>query len=107
MSSYTKSHRRRHEPALDGLPEHMHYVDRGCDVSASCLQCPLPQCRFDDPAWYQAYKREARDKEVLAACEDGLSVFEVARQFGISPRTVHRAVRRVWGGGRPAASQVA
>ena len=107
MSSYAKSHRRRHEPILDGLPEHTHYVDRGCDVSASCLRCPLPQCRFDDPAWYQAYKREARDREVLAACEDGLSVFEVARQFGISPRTVYRAVQRVGAGEPPAAVQVA
>ena len=96
MRAYTKSHRRRHEPVLDGLPELMHYADTGCEVSPSCLVCPLPQCKFDDPVWYQEYKRQGRDVQVLAAYQDeGLSVFEVARRFNVSPRTVHRALRRI------------
>jgi hypothetical protein len=95
MSNYGRSYRRRHEPFLDGLPEQMHYSDTGCEVSMSCLECPLPQCKFDDPAWYQAYKRQGRDMEVVWAYkEERLSVFQVARRFGVSPRTVHRAIRR-------------
>ena len=58
--------------------------------------CTLPQCKFDDPAWYQALRRQGRDLELQAAHEqERLSVFEVARRFRISPRTVHRALRRV------------
>ena len=96
MRIYARSHRRRHEPVLDGLPELMHYADTGCEVSVSCLVCPLPQCKYDDPAWYQAYKRQGRDVQVLSAYQqEGLSVFEVARRFNVSPRTVHRALKRV------------
>ena len=95
MRNYTRSYRRRHEPMLDGLPEQMHYVDTGCEVSGSCLMCTLPQCKFDDPSWYQAFRRQGRDLELQAAHQyEGLSVFEVAQRFRISPRTVHRALRR-------------
>jgi hypothetical protein len=75
VRNYTRSHRRRYEPIIDGLPEQMHYVDTGCEVAMSCLACPLPRCKFDDPAWYQAYRRQGRDIEVLDACRtEGLSV---------------------------------
>ena len=95
MRTYARSRRRRHEPVLDGLPELMHYADTGCEVAVSCLQCPLPLCKYDDPAWYQAYKQRSRDCEVLTAYrEEGLSVFQVAERFSVSPRTVHRALRR-------------
>jgi len=96
VRNYTRSHRRRYEPIIDGLPEQMHYVDTGCEVAMSCLACPLPRCKFDDPAWYQAYRRQGRDIEVLDACRrEGLSILEVAKRFKVSPRTVHRALRRI------------
>lgn len=96
MRNYTRSYRRRHEPVLDGLPEQMHYADTGCEVAMTCLACPLPQCKFDDPAWYQAYRRHGRDIAVLDAHRtEGLSVFEVAKRFNVSPRTVHRSLRRL------------
>jgi hypothetical protein len=95
MRIYSRSHRRRHEPVLDGLPEQVHYTDTGCEVAISCLGCPLEQCKFDDPVWYQALRRQDRDEQLLSACrQDGISVFEVASQFSVSPRTVHRALRR-------------
>lgn len=87
--------RRRNEPLGDGLPESLHYVDRGCEVSTTCLNCPLPRCKHDDPAWYRAFLREGRDLEMAGArAQEGLSVFEVARRYHLSPRTVHRALRR-------------
>ena len=96
MRNTTRSYRRRHEPALDGLPEQMHYADTGCEVALTCLACPLPQCKYDDPAWYQAYRRHGRDIEVVDAYRtEGLSVFEVAKRFNLSPRTVHRSLRRM------------
>ena len=96
MRNITRSRRRRHEPMNDGLPEQMHYVDNGCEVSMECLNCPLPKCRFDDPMWYRALRREGRDVELRDAHDlEGLSVFEIARRHRISPRTVHRALQRV------------
>ena len=29
----------------------------GCDISETCLECPLSVCRFDDVKVYNAYKR--------------------------------------------------
>ena len=29
------------------------YQDNGCDESPTCLACPLPTCKHDDPAAYQ------------------------------------------------------
>ncbi len=96
MSIYTKSRRRREDPSVDGLPEQMRYADTGCEASMSCLECPLPRCRFDDPAWYQAYKLRERDEEIAWAYQyENLHVFEVASRFGVSVRTVHRALRRI------------
>jgi hypothetical protein len=87
--------RRRNEPLSDGLPEQVHYVDRGCEVSMTCLDCPLPRCKYDDPTWYRDLRRQGRDLELVGAChQEGLSVFEVARRYHLSPRTVHRALRR-------------
>jgi hypothetical protein len=81
---------------LDGLPEQTHYADTGCEVSGTCLACPLPQCKFDNLSWYRTYRREGRDLEFQEAHDsEKLSVFEIAKRFHISPRTVHRALRRL------------
>ena len=46
---------------MDQGPEYYHYEDTGCEVSPSCLTCPLPQCKYDDPVWFQRHRRLARD----------------------------------------------
>ena len=33
----------------DSLPEYARYRDDGCDISESCLTCPLPRCRYEEP----------------------------------------------------------
>ena len=56
----------------------------------------MPRCKFDDPTWYQAYKLRERDEEIAWTYQyENLHVFEVAMRFGISVRTVHRALRRM------------
>ena len=95
MRTYGKAYRRRREPIVDALPEQMAYRDTGCEVSSSCLACPLPQCKFDDPVWYQQYRRQSRDDDIVTAHRRGdITVFQLASRFGLSPRTVHRALRR-------------
>jgi len=83
------------EPTADPLPEHFDYRDEGCDLSPSCLRCPLPRCRHDEqPLGIHTAKR-LRDGELLRSRKlDGKSVPELARMFGVSKRTVQRIIRR-------------
>jgi len=86
---------RKNEPVLDRLPESMAFRDTGCDVHPSCLTCPLPQCRYDEPGWRQREERTERDVEIVRMRGRlGLSVEELAMRFGVSTRTVHRILGR-------------
>ena len=79
----------------DVVPERYPYRDEGCEVSPSCLRCPLPQCKYDDPGWFHRQRRSDRDREVAVALrEDGLSVPAVAARFALSQRTIFRIIRR-------------
>ena len=80
---------------VDVVPERYPYRDEGCDVSSSCLRCPLPQCKYDDPGWFHRQRRDRRDDEVIEAMrEGGLSVADLAARFALSQRTVFRILRR-------------
>ena len=80
---------------LDVVPEHYPYQDTGCEVSPSCLQCPLPQCKYDDPGWLQREQRRERDHEVLSILRrNRLSVPEAATRFDLSQRTIFRILKR-------------
>ena len=80
---------------LDAVPEYFHYEDTGCEVSSSCLSCPLPQCKYDDPGWFQRHRRLARDFMVWSTMQsEGLTVEEAAERFSVTVRTVFRIMRR-------------
>ena len=80
---------------LDTLPEHHTYKDDGCEVSPSCLRCPLPQCKHDEPGWYLRERRAERDRTMSRLrSREGMSVTQLARRFGVSKRTVFRALHR-------------
>ena len=83
----------------DTLPENTRYKDDGCDVSSTCLDCPLPLCKYDDPGWLQRESRRTRDDEIFRLRQKGVPVAEISQQFEISTRTVHRIVQR--GGATP------
>ena len=75
--------------------EFYHYVDTGCEASDSCLDCPLPQCRYDDPAWYLRNRRLARDFRIVRTMQqEALSIEDTAQRFGITNRTVFRILQR-------------
>ena len=79
----------------DTLPENINYRDDGCEVSFSCLDCPLPICKFDDPGWIQRESRQSRDEAMISARRsENLSVAEVAERFEVSTRTVHRVLKQ-------------
>jgi transcriptional regulator of acetoin/glycerol metabolism len=84
-------------PRRDALPEHTQYADTGCEVHHSCLTCPLVRCRFDEPGGTRVLLRRGRDVQMAALQRRGKSVNEIARRYGVSRRTVFRALARVRG----------
>ena len=84
---------------IDALPENTAYVDGGCDLYPSCLRCPLPRCRYDEPGGAPGMLRNGRDSTILRlAGEDGVSVDHLAEMFGLSRRTIFRVLRAGRGG---------
>ena len=78
----------------DALPEHTDYADTGCDLYPSCLNCPLPRCRYEETGGAPAILRTGRDAIILKlATEDGLGVERLAEMFGLSRRTIFRVLR--------------
>lgn len=90
------------KPRIDALPEYTDYQDGGCDLYPSCLSCPLPRCRYDDPGGAAAMLRNGRDASIVRLSHsDGLTVEELANMFGVSRRTVFRVLRAARSGSDP------
>jgi len=80
---------------LDLPPEYCHYQDNGCELAASCLNCPLARCIYDEPGGRQRYMKRLRNKEIVRLfASEGKDLKELAAIFGISQRTVQRALKR-------------
>ena len=81
---------------LDLPPEYCRYQDDGCDLADSCLNCPLPKCIYDEPGGRQHLVKGLRDKEMVRLfCTGEKGIKELALIFGISQRTVQRALKGV------------
>lgn len=76
----------------DSLPENTRYRDDGCDVNPTCLTCPLPRCRYEEPGGLRALLNEYRDRQILKLRTKGVPVDDLAGRFGISRRTVFRVL---------------
>jgi DNA-binding transcriptional ArsR family regulator len=79
------------EPDLP--PEYCHYRDEGCEFADSCLNCPFLQCIYDEPRGKQRWLKELRNKEIARLFSDGWGMRELALMFGLSQRTVQRALK--------------
>ncbi len=73
-------------------PEFCRYKDEGCEYAAACLDCPFPQCLYDDPRGRQRWLKELRNREINRLYEAGRNIRELAVMFDVSYRTVQRAV---------------
>ncbi len=81
---------------MDLPPEYCRYRDVGCELAGSCLNCPLPKCIYDQPRGRQRWLKRARDKAILRQfTAEGKGVKELALEFGVSQRTVQRALRKM------------
>lgn len=78
----------------DALPENSDYRDEGCDLFASCLTCPLPRCRYDEPGGARTMMNRVRDEEIRRLRFDAdIPVDEISMRFRVSRRTVFRVLR--------------
>ena len=81
-------------PQLDLPPEYCRYRDEGCDLASSCLNCPFPKCVYDQPRGRQRWLKRWRDREIVRLFNtEGKRVKELALMFGLSQRTVQRALK--------------
>ena len=77
---------------LDLIPDDVNWRDRGCEFFSSCLNCPLPRCVEDEPRGQQRLRMAARKRLMAEFRNSGQSVKEIAGLFGVSTRTVQRAL---------------
>ena len=67
------------------------FIDDGCEVSRSCLDCPLSRCKHDAPLWYAFHRRFANRykmwEEILRL---DLTTKEASDHFGTTTRQVQR-----------------
>jgi len=82
------------------LPEEVGWRDEGCGLFPSCLNCPLPRCIYEESRGKQRLKMLARARRMAELKRDGKSVKEIAELFGVSKRTVQRALGTTQGRGR-------
>ena len=76
----------------DLKPEYCHYHDEGCEYAKACLDCSFPQCIYDEPRGRQRWLKELRDKEIKKFFNAGWKIKELASLFGVSQRTIQRAL---------------
>ena len=82
------------EVALDLPPEYHHYQDEGCDLAAACLSCPFTGCVYDEPRGRQRWLKRLRAREMVKLFStEGKRTGELALMFGVSQRTVQRALK--------------
>ncbi|MBN2076375.1 MAG: helix-turn-helix domain-containing protein [Dehalococcoidales bacterium] len=83
-----------HHTTDDPLPEHVGYKDEGCDLANSCLNCPYEECIYDKPGGKRRWMKKERSAEMIRLhTEEGKAVRELAAIYGVSKRTVQRALK--------------
>jgi len=83
---------------LNLLPDEINWRDEGCEVFQACLSCPLPRCVEEEPRGQQRLRLAARNKRMVELRRSGKSVTDIAGLFGVSQRTVQRALRNTKSG---------
>ena len=79
-------------------PEYCHYKDEGCDLAGSCLNCPFTKCVYDEPGGKQRWLKKTRTTEITRLfTSEGKEIKELASMFGVSRRTIQRALKSTLG----------
>lgn len=75
-------------------------VDSGCEVAtehlghqSSCFKCPFRKCVLEEAGvGVSGMKKRRRDLEIVGRHQEGESVGDLALFFGVSKRTIRRAL---------------
>jgi hypothetical protein len=79
---------------IDLRPEFCDYHDEGCELAESCLNCPFLKCIFEEPAGKLHLLQMRRAQEIARLrTAEGKKIKELADIFGVSKRTVQRALK--------------
>ncbi len=74
-------------------PEFTRYRDEGCEHAARCLDCPFDTCLFEKPGGKERFFKSRRNGEIVKLSQQGKKTKEIAKQFGVSERTVQRVIK--------------
>jgi DNA-binding transcriptional ArsR family regulator len=84
------------EDALkDLLPEEFPLENDGCELWPHCLTCPFPYCIKEEPWGKEKWLKAGRARRMQELHREGKSTGDIARIFGVSARTVQRALKLV------------
>ena len=73
-------------------PDNVNWQDTGCEVSPTCLACPLPVCKYDMPRGVATARAVMRVPLIRSLRAKGLNDTEVARELGVSKRAIYRSL---------------
>ena len=74
--------------------DEINFKDSGCRFSASCLNCPIEICIYDNPSLVRNLEKNRRDENIIKDRAQGLSNKQISEKYNISIRTVHRAFKK-------------
>ena len=77
----------------DPKPEYFQYKDEGCAYARACLACPYERCLYDGRLGKHRAMRQFRTREIKRLFKSGRNVKELVDIFGVSDRTVYRAIK--------------
>jgi len=81
------------------LPDQVEWRDKGCALHPACLECPLPRCIEEEPRGKQKRRLQTRAEHMAEMKHRGIETGEIALAFGVSLRTVQRALQKHNGNG--------
>lgn len=74
------------------MKDDANWRDTGCEVSPSCLACPLPACRYEFANGLTTVKMLARIPVIHELQDQGLTIREIAKRLGVSRRGIQRSL---------------
>lgn len=69
----------------------INFTGEGCEVAKTCLECPLPVCRFE--VGLQAQLTKLRGRKFLQLYQSGQSADKISKQS--SPKLAPRTIRYI------------